>query len=476
MKSLMRKLFVFSLALGVIAGYSSISFGWSHNEHQQNNTGATAYDVVKILDGDYTITEMMEWDFLNHEYYHREVNGKMQTVLRWWNGQVPAGTAGDVCFTATPLGGSASHAPIIGAWWTDEHGNPIGTYYPAASVTVDFPYIGDGFFIPVVHVGNFQAAEIKVNENDPDFWKNGNFELIGQAAPLPVHAVKVAVVDEAFTPRTLNLENTLEGPLANQFFDILLSQDGTPPAINYGDVLSLPLGNTGAERAIHFGQSLVVVVDLGGGNYDFFNFEAPLPSACGETDIGILDIKDAEGKVGEEVIIAVRIQGASSKVLSVGFDLAYDWNILSFVGFAPGPLSQSFELLKAADLGGGHLRIGGIDTAGNVAIGSSGDLILLRFLIIDGAENQSYPLTLFALTDDVAYWPASGGCLTIIPDCNGDLNGDGAVTPADARIALQCYLLDKYVPCADANGDGVITPADALCIFQKFLGIPCCLD
>jgi hypothetical protein len=149
MKSMMRKLFIFILAFGVMISYSSISYGWSHNEHQINNTGATAYDVVKILDGDYTITRMMEWDFHSHDYYHRVVGGKMQTVLRWWNGNVPNGTAGDVCFTAIPLPGdtSSSCAQIIGDWWTDLYGVPIAKYpHPAVSVCANFKAMDNGLF------------------------------------------------------------------------------------------------------------------------------------------------------------------------------------------------------------------------------------------------------------------------------------------------------------------------------------------
>ncbi|MBM3226856.1 MAG: hypothetical protein FJZ47_24080, partial [Candidatus Tectomicrobia bacterium] len=65
---------------------------------------------------------------------------------------------------------------------------------------------------------------------------------------------------------------------------------------------------------------------------------------------------------------------------------------------------------------------------------------------------------------------------------NGDVNQDGKVTPEDALLAFRYSLgLEQLDTCqqdhADvrASGHGV-TPGDALCIFQKFLGIPSCLD
>ncbi len=64
---------------------------------------------------------------------------------------------------------------------------------------------------------------------------------------------------------------------------------------------------------------------------------------------------------------------------------------------------------------------------------------------------------------------------------NGDLNGDGNVTPQDALQSFQDYLgIIQLSECQQAqsnvNGDDSITPADALCIFQKYLGLPSCLD
>ena len=71
----------------------------------------------------------------------------------------------------------------------------------------------------------------------------------------------------------------------------------------------------------------------------------------------------------------------------------------------------------------------------------------------------------------------------ICPSC-GDVNLDDELTPADALCAFQRYLgIPSCIQgdeCkfdeADVTQDDEITPADALCIFQKYLEIPSCLD
>ncbi|MEW6379559.1 MAG: dockerin type I domain-containing protein, partial [bacterium] len=61
--------------------------------------------------------------------------------------------------------------------------------------------------------------------------------------------------------------------------------------------------------------------------------------------------------------------------------------------------------------------------------------------------------------------------------CDGDVNGDGALTPADALMVFRCYLESGACSgCADVNHDGQITPQDALCLFNRFLEQPSCLD
>ncbi len=69
---------------------------------------------------------------------------------------------------------------------------------------------------------------------------------------------------------------------------------------------------------------------------------------------------------------------------------------------------------------------------------------------------------------------------------NGDVNGDGVLTPGDALCAFRIYLNNGKLPsdcdalnslcelaAADVNCDGTITPGDALAIFMRYLnGLP----
>ena len=73
--------------------------------------------------------------------------------------------------------------------------------------------------------------------------------------------------------------------------------------------------------------------------------------------------------------------------------------------------------------------------------------------------------------------------MTATPVCVlGDSNCDDTVTPSDALLAFQIYLLlhvpTGNEPCdvlcaADWDDNGMITPQDALCIFRDYLGNPC---
>jgi len=75
--------------------------------------------------------------------------------------------------------------------------------------------------------------------------------------------------------------------------------------------------------------------------------------------------------------------------------------------------------------------------------------------------------------------------------CDGDVNRDNSITPKDAQIAfdkamlvcptlrgIPCYFskCNEVYVCCDVTQDEDCTPADALCIFNKSLGKPSCLD
>jgi hypothetical protein len=52
----------------------------------------------------------------------------------------------------------------------------------------------------------------------------------------------------------------------------------------------------------------------------------------------------------------------------------------------------------------------------------------------------------------------------------GDVNSDGIVTAADARVALEIAAIGAHNPAADVNGDGQVTSIDALLILEAAAG------
>ncbi|MEA1906334.1 MAG: hypothetical protein U9N12_05195, partial [Euryarchaeota archaeon] len=56
------------------------------------------------------------------------------------------------------------------------------------------------------------------------------------------------------------------------------------------------------------------------------------------------------------------------------------------------------------------------------------------------------------------------------PPATGDLNGDNAVTPADAVVALEIVISGDYNDDADVNDDGVVNSLDVLMILQAAVG------
>ncbi|MGE0083971.1 MAG: right-handed parallel beta-helix repeat-containing protein [Desulfococcaceae bacterium] len=203
---------------------------------------------------------------------------------------------------------------------------------------------------------------------------------------------------------------------------------------------------------------------------------------CSENDTGSIDIPTVNVTPGLSVSIPVRIQNAPGKVESLGFDITIPYG-LSYDHFEKGSMLPSnymmdANLISENTLRCGAYRLGGTDV---ISAGESGEIIRITFQT-DSSFTGSQ-INMGGLKDDIRTWTASPGCV-VVDDCNGDINKDGDITPADALCAFQKYLMicptssglecDSF--CADVNRDGTDTPADALCIFRKYLKQPSCLD
>jgi len=197
---------------------------------------------------------------------------------------------------------------------------------------------------------------------------------------------------------------------------------------------------------------------------------------CEEDESGTLDIEGIQGKIGDEIQIPVRIQAASHEVLALGCEVIYNPSVLEYLWYERGSLVNFFTMfdVKAAD--SGRLRVGGLTTGDGISQGANGCVVLLRFKVKGGMEGGCYPLRLVNLRDDFTQFTSSQGCFRI-NNCNGDVNGDGYITPSDAFIVFQCYLgADSCSDCADVNRDGMVSASDALCIFKYYIGADSCLN
>lgn len=187
----------------------------------------------------------------------------------------------------------------------------------------------------------------------------------------------------------------------------------------------------------------------------------------------------------DTVLVDILVANSDYPIDTGGFDLAYDNAHLTYVGWAPGDLTQEWQNLSCSDLGS-VIRVSGSDPT-PIAVGSSGPFVQLTFLSdccgIDSAITSN--LCPENTTDDLrSLWPVCGEfqCAVFSPD--GDVNENGTVTPSDALCAFHGYLGFPAPPaddCGTAGWDvrsdvdcsGFITPGDALCIFHSWLNGSC---
>jgi hypothetical protein len=227
------------------------------------------------------------------------------------------------------------------------------------------------------------------------------------------------------------------------------------------------------------GNERLAPPDMGAYEYVF-----AMPTA----DDGDLNIVDSSAPCGGSVSVPVRIQNAPNTVNALGFEVTYDSAMLTYTGFKKGPLAVNFaDPVGDFDVNPyspGAIRIGGYHFLDGIAPGAGGVLVYLKFDI--AAECDSSVLEIAALTDDIGSWTATSGSFTpgSVTVCDGDVNDDGDITPADALCVFEKYMticptscgIECDDICGDVNCDGETTPADALCIFNKYLGKACCLD
>ncbi len=195
------------------------------------------------------------------------------------------------------------------------------------------------------------------------------------------------------------------------------------------------------------------------------------------------------GRNGSTVCVDIRIRQNTIPIDAFGFVVQVDPTRLAFVSAAAGNLTGNFIQVTGQEspAGSGTIRCGGFGTTA-IPINSAGVVIKLCFRVL--CSSPSLPasdIVISSPTDDVATMAVCCNKFNCV-DClrNGDVDGNGLLSPGDALCAFKIFLNGGVLPAdcdfpnttceliaADPNCDGAITPGDALAIFNRYLaGLP----
>ena len=167
------------------------------------------------------------------------------------------------------------------------------------------------------------------------------------------------------------------------------------------------------------------------------------------------------GSPGQTVLVPFSLREAND-LTSLGFTLNYDPFVVELVGVIRGARLEPATFTYDSDLPG-TVRVGFAATTGS---SGGGSVAMMEFRII-GEQGSVSPLTLLevlASDSDGERLPLNlgDGLLTVGQPLAGDGNGDGKITVLDGLIALRMFReLSPEDLVLDMNGDGVVTPEDA---------------
>ena len=187
----------------------------------------------------------------------------------------------------------------------------------------------------------------------------------------------------------------------------------------------------------------------------------------------------------DTVVVDLGIENNAWPIYAAGVDVTYDPALLTFLSGEKGELVAEWSTFAAAGIGT-SIRVGGYDPA-PIPAGSNGVFARLTFLMDCCAEDSAVTVALCPQnhTDDfLVLWPFCGEVKCEKYTHDGDVTGDGAVTPRDALCAFEGYMSFPAPPAlgcghpgwdvrADVNCSASITPGDALCIFNHWLNGSC---
>ena len=167
---------------------------------------------------------------------------------------------------------------------------------------------------------------------------------------------------------------------------------------------------------------------------------------------GTLVIGEIRGSIGKEIRVPVMLQDVAAAISAFGFEFIYDASVLEYAGSESGDLAASFQSLNFEPADSGRIKIEGLTTEGDIPKEASGCLVWLKFKVKGGVKDTCYPLKIGSMWDDLNHGISIDGrfCLD---RCDGDINGDGDITPQDALIAFDCFLdhTDSCHECTDID-------------------------
>ncbi len=208
---------------------------------------------------------------------------------------------------------------------------------------------------------------------------------------------------------------------------------------------------------------------------------ALFPVQAGTTAIG----ETISGRNGDTVCVDIRIRQNALPIDAFGFTVKVDPARLAFVRATAGNLTSGFVAVNAQEnpAGSGTINCGGFGSTA-IPANSAGVMIRLCFRVL--CPSASLPLSVIEIRNPIDDVASLATCCNLFKctGCvnDGDVDGNGSLSPGDALCAFQIFLNGGVLPAscnspnttcevaaADVSCDGNVTPSDALAIFSRFL-------
>lgn len=211
----------------------------------------------------------------------------------------------------------------------------------------------------------------------------------------------------------------------------------------------------------------------------------PTPTATAP----ILSVEPQCARLGEELAVPVRFNGAGRSIAGLSFALEYpdvELDVVS-VACAPGLTQLGFSCISDPTPDPGTIGVI-INPPFQFPIPQipNGDVVIVTFRAVPEADPglgltcsesspQCKPLTFLVTSfQNTSSQTVAGtgvnGCLDVVQCLQGDCNGDGAINSGDTICLILRFFnqLAAQSACEDCNGDGSINSGDVICVILCF--------